>query len=233
MSIVAITGGRDRQPTLTELERCAKLLIARRATIMRHGDCRPRKDKHGRMMGSTDWLVARYVAARGLAKVEAYPAEWDRYGRSAGPLRNRAMLDGKRPGELVPDPPADVLIRFDGGAGTRDCCVAATERGRVTLYIHAVAEPRVWNRHWGDPPGPWVYSGRGTPVGNELYNLMGYAEWLKSRIANKSPDRDLKVIDWIRALTPAHYVVCSCWPSDCHAALLVKAWRWLTGATAC
>ena len=56
-------------------------------------------------------------------KVVAVPAEWDRYGRAAGPIRNSKML------EMVPD----VVIAFHGNLkeskGTIDTVSKATKMG--------------------------------------------------------------------------------------------------------
>ncbi len=57
-----------------------------------------------------DTLAARWAEAKGI-KVEHYPAEWDRYGRRAGFIRNSRMADvaeallliwdGKSPGSAM------------------------------------------------------------------------------------------------------------------------------------
>lgn len=67
-----------------------------------------------------DLLCKRWVKARALCAVTTYPAEWDAYGKSAGPVRNRFMLDDFKP---------HMLVAFPGGAGTADCIRAAHERG--------------------------------------------------------------------------------------------------------
>jgi ABC-type Fe3+-hydroxamate transport system substrate-binding protein len=52
-------------------------------------------------------------------------AEWEKYGKRAGPVRNRQML------ELKPDG----VVAFDtGGPGTRDMITAAQEAG-VPVYL--------------------------------------------------------------------------------------------------
>jgi len=38
-----------------------------------------------------DALAERYAAERGIL-IRVFPAEWQRYGKAAGPIRNRAML---------------------------------------------------------------------------------------------------------------------------------------------
>jgi hypothetical protein len=49
-----------------------------------------------------------------------YPAEWDKYGAAAGPIRNKQMLDEGLP---------DKVIAFPGGSGTADMVKQAKERG--------------------------------------------------------------------------------------------------------
>ncbi len=39
-----------------------------------------------------DMLGERYAKENGF-EIERYPAEWDKYGRSAGPIRNRKMAE--------------------------------------------------------------------------------------------------------------------------------------------
>lgn len=51
--------------------------------------------------------------------VTAHPANWVRYGKAAGPIRNREMLD------RVPD----LVIAFPGGTGTADTVAEARRRG--------------------------------------------------------------------------------------------------------
>ena len=51
-----------------------------------------------------------------------YPAEWNRYGKSAGPLRNQWMLDFSAP---------DLVVAFpaDAGRGTQDMMRRAEAAG--------------------------------------------------------------------------------------------------------
>lgn len=65
-----------------------------------------------------DRMAADWAAER-LVKLTEVRAEWDRYGPSAGPKRNRKML------ELKPDG----VVAFPGGRGTMDMIRAATEAG--------------------------------------------------------------------------------------------------------
>lgn len=62
---------------------------------------------HGAARGA-DNLAGEWAAARGLP-VDAYPADWNRYGDAAGRIRNAKMLR---------DSKATHVIAFPGGRGT-------------------------------------------------------------------------------------------------------------------
>jgi hypothetical protein len=69
---------------------------------------------------SADMIADRAARELGLA-VESHPADWQRYGRSAGPRRNRMMLD----------PRPDMVLAFQHGVsrGTADMVAEAVRRG--------------------------------------------------------------------------------------------------------
>lgn len=66
-----------------------------------------------------DALGERYAKERGY-KILRYPAQWEKYGRRAGPMRNREMADN-----------ADALIAYwDGKSrGTKSMIREAEKRG--------------------------------------------------------------------------------------------------------
>lgn len=67
-------------------------------------------------------------AARDLGlTVEVHPAEWELYGKAAGPMRNRRMLDLG----------ADLVVAFPGGAGTRHMVNIARKAGVLVLEVAA------------------------------------------------------------------------------------------------
>jgi len=72
---------------------------------------------HGAANGA-DTLAGEWASRKGI-EVVACLADWKRYGRAAGPIRNRAML------ELAPD----LLVAFPGGKGTDDMISAAEKKG--------------------------------------------------------------------------------------------------------
>lgn len=74
-----------------------------------------------------DWGNA--MRGSGVADIEHYPADWDKYGRGAGPVRNRQMLNEGKP---------DVVFAFNDhiteSKGTRDMCEIASDAG-VPVYL--------------------------------------------------------------------------------------------------
>lgn len=70
-------------------------------------------DRHGR-----DWAIARGI------EYETYEADWETYGKRAGPFRNFEMLyDGK----------PDGVVAFPGGRGTADM-IAQAKRAGVKVW---------------------------------------------------------------------------------------------------
>lgn len=64
----------------------------------------------------------RWAEMRSI-QVRRFPADWDRHGKAAGPLRNQQMADY-----------ADALIAFPGGHGTADMRRRAEKKGlRIVL----------------------------------------------------------------------------------------------------
>lgn len=70
----------------------------------------------------------------GKDRVKAIPADWRRYGRGAGPKRNRLMLDQAE--ELAKElgQPYHVIAFLETlSVGTRDCLNEATDRELATV----------------------------------------------------------------------------------------------------
>jgi hypothetical protein len=78
---------------------------------------------HGGASGA-DRMAGEWAASRCIP-VEAYPADWQKYGRAAGPIRNQRMIDRK----------PDMVVAFPGGRGTADMVrrVRQTGIGLVTV----------------------------------------------------------------------------------------------------
>lgn len=58
--------------------------------------------------------------------IEEYKADWDKYGRSAGPIRNKRMLTEGKP---------DLVVAFPGGRGTMNMIKLAKEAGVEVLEV--------------------------------------------------------------------------------------------------
>lgn len=118
--VVAVTGGRDFQPTREHLRRFWQLFDEVHGSELHHGDC-----------GGVDKQVALNAAnTRPGLRVVAHPADWrpdgpsGRLDRSAGPKRNERMMAL-----------CTVLIAFPGGRGTNSCLRIARRAGRRILYV--------------------------------------------------------------------------------------------------
>ena len=113
MAIVLICGSRD----FTDRERI-RLRMAQLppGTVIVHGAAR-----------GADTIAGEIAAEMGL-EVRAHPAEWRKYGRAAGPIRNQAMLDIEHP---------DLVIAYpeDEARGTWDMVRRARKAGVPTEVL--------------------------------------------------------------------------------------------------
>jgi YspA, cpYpsA-related SLOG family len=66
-----------------------------------------------------DTLGASWALERGIP-CRVFMADWEKLGRSAGPIRNQVMLDEGRP---------DLVVAFPGHHGTADMVKRAREAG--------------------------------------------------------------------------------------------------------
>lgn len=80
-----------------------------------------------------DALSKRWAEQRGIT-VCPFPADWNRYGKTAGPLRNGRMLAEGKP---------DVVIAFPGGFGTWDMVKKAQA---AKVRVHRI-DPDKWPKH--------------------------------------------------------------------------------------
>jgi hypothetical protein len=73
---------------------------------------------HGGAPGA-DYLASFWAAARAVNE-RRFPADWPRFGRAAGPIRNAHMLREARP---------DLVVAAPGGRGTADMVRQAGDAG--------------------------------------------------------------------------------------------------------
>lgn len=69
--------------------------------------------------------LGELYAIRQSKRLRVFPADWARWGRSAGARRNSTMAEY-----------AHGLIAMPGGSGTADMILKATARG-LFVYVHA------------------------------------------------------------------------------------------------
>lgn len=67
-----------------------------------------------------DWAVVNWQ------DYKEFPADWEKYGKSAGYIRNQQMLDEGKP---------DIVVAFPGGAGTRMMVNIARKAGVEVLEV--------------------------------------------------------------------------------------------------
>jgi hypothetical protein len=84
---------------------------------------------HGACPTGADALAEEWAKSRQVAYI-GIPAQWDAYGRSAGPMRNKRMRDEIKP---------DHCIAFRGGTGTR---------GMIDLMREVGVQP--WLVRWSE-----------------------------------------------------------------------------------
>lgn len=88
---------------------------------------RPTKIIHGACRGAD--IIAGEVAKELGISVQEFPADWNRYGRSAGPRRNQQMLDEGKP---------DMVIAFhdniESSKGTKDM-ISRTKNSGIEFKV--------------------------------------------------------------------------------------------------
>lgn len=76
-----------------------------------------------------DRMAGFWARKHGIDNLK-YPADWNRYGPAAGPMRNQEMIDNGKPG---------VVIAFPGGRGTADMKERAHQAGILVIEIYGLA----------------------------------------------------------------------------------------------
>jgi hypothetical protein len=79
---VIIAGGRDFEDYTFLQEKCTKVLTSKLPRVIIISGCAKGADKLGEVF-----------AAYNNLEVERFPADWDKFGKSAGHVRNRQMAD--------------------------------------------------------------------------------------------------------------------------------------------
>ena len=80
---------------------------------------------HGAARGA-DEGAAEWAKSEGIKSI-AYPANWRKHGKAAGPMRNQKMIDEAKP---------DAVVAFPGGRGTADMVRRAYSAGIPVVEIN-------------------------------------------------------------------------------------------------
>ena len=132
MTRVLVCGGRD----FADYERLDAVLDwlheRHRFTALIQGEAR-----------GADRMAGEWADARGVECLR-FPADWDKHGRRAGPIRNRQMLVEGRP---------DLVVAFPGGRGTANMIEQAEKAGVRVIKVKAKKlMPDGWLTPPADPP---------------------------------------------------------------------------------
>lgn len=120
---VLVCGGRaftDRERLRSALDRIAS---DARIDVVIHGDA-----------AGADRLAGEWARLSGIREL-AFPADWERHGRAAGPIRNRRMLVESEP---------DLVVAFPGGRGTANMMRQARAAGVPVLEPIAAGGTSGW-----------------------------------------------------------------------------------------
>ena len=113
---VAVCGGRDFNHYGMVCGALNAVHKKHGVTLIIHGGC------SGADQLSAEWAEGLDIPTR------AYPADWEKHGRKAGPLRNQEMIDHGKP---------DALVAFPGGRGTADM-VARAKTANIPIWEIAI-----------------------------------------------------------------------------------------------
>lgn len=73
--------------------------------------------------------LAKWFAKVEALEIETYSADWKKYGKAAGPIRNKQMLDEGKP---------DLVVAFPGGRGTANMIEQAEKAG---IKVEKITKP--------------------------------------------------------------------------------------------
>ena len=106
--VVLVCGGRD----FKDRNRLYAVLDGLKPGVIVHGGAK-----------GADSLAGEWARDRGVEE-RVYPANWEKYGKTAGPIRNREMLCSE---------PIDTVVAFPGGSGTAHMVSLASAKEGVRV----------------------------------------------------------------------------------------------------
>ena len=115
---LVVTGGRGFKDK-NFVWRCLDVLRIKKKTNIHVGDA----------LG-VDTAVFNWVISKNEGPWFTYKADWNKYDKAAGPLRNKEMLEAAKKGQ---DP---LVLAFPGGKGTANCIKQAKEMELDVLEVN-------------------------------------------------------------------------------------------------
>lgn len=113
--VVLVCGGRDFNDRELVTQTLNRIHRERKIRLLIHGGA-----------GGADQLASDWAAVTIYVPRKAYPANWLKHGRAAGPIRNQQMLDESKP---------DLVVAFPGGRGTADMVRRAKSHGVEVMEV--------------------------------------------------------------------------------------------------
>lgn len=107
-----VAGGRDYKLTKDDEKRLDRIINEHNVVEIVSGGAR-----------GVDTCAIEYARRHGI-KYTVFPAQWDKYGRGAGPIRNIKMANY-----------ADGLVAFPGGRGTHHMLQEARKRNLLVIDL--------------------------------------------------------------------------------------------------
>lgn len=111
---ILVCGGRDLSDSALVFRVLTPLLREKGVDRLVHGDAT-----------GADRIASSWAKSHNIPDI-AYPADWETYGKAAGPIRNALVLAFEAP---------DLVVAFPGGRGTADMLFQATKAGIDTMTV--------------------------------------------------------------------------------------------------
>jgi len=112
--IVLVCGGRDYRDDILMVKTLDKINHGWPITKLIHGGA-----------NGADELAGVWAKSKAI-RVQEFRANWTRYGKAAGPMRNQRMIDEGQP---------KMVVAFPGGSGTADMISRAEKAGVPVVRI--------------------------------------------------------------------------------------------------
>jgi hypothetical protein len=119
--IVLVTGGREFNDLGLVFDAIAAIHSQTEITWLMHGDAK-----------GADSLADKVASEIGINRIKI-PANWTKYGKAGGAIRNRSMIDLLQ---------VDLVLAFPGGTGTADMKRQATAKGIPVIEALDLVDPK-------------------------------------------------------------------------------------------